>query len=137
MMESEDEDLPLDSKHTIHGQKRQKYAKNQSIGTREETFQTASRDSKAFRYLQEQREQLPIARGGTIANLHNIDKAYEFLPSPLLGRESLMRSIALNDVTIILGETGSGKTTRLSTSALPIGNLAHVFFLNRAPPIPF
>jgi HrpA-like RNA helicase len=126
MMESEDEDLPLDSKHTVHGQKRQKYAKSQSIGTREEVFPTASRDSKAFRYLQEQREQLPIARGGTITNLHNIDKTSEFLP-PLLGRESLMRSIALNDVTIILGETGSGKTTRLSTSALPVGNLAHVF----------
>jgi HrpA-like RNA helicase len=128
MMESEDEDLTLDSKHTIHGQKRQKYAKSQSIGTREEAFPTASRDSKAFRYLQEQREQLPIARGGTITNLHNIDKASEFLPFPLLGRESLVRSIALNDVTIILGETGSGKTTRLSPSALPVGNLAHDFF---------
>jgi HrpA-like RNA helicase len=78
------------------------------------TFPTASRNSKAFRNLQEQREQLPIARGGIITNLHNIDKASEFLPFPLLGRESLVRSIALNDVTIILGETGSGKTTRLS-----------------------
>lgn len=128
MLESEDEDLPLDSKHTIHGQKRQKYAKSQSIGTREEAFPTASRDSKTFRYLQEQREQLPIARGGTITNLYNIDKASEFLPLPFLGRESLMRSIALNDVTIILGETGSGKTTRLSPSALPIRNLAHVYY---------
>jgi HrpA-like RNA helicase len=117
MMESEDEDLPLGSKHIIiHGQKRQKYAKGQSIGTREEAFPTASRDSKAFRFLQEQREQLPIARGETITNLHNIDKASEVLPFPLLGRESLVRSIALNDVTIILGETGSGKTTRMSPS---------------------
>ena len=81
MMESEDENLPLDSKHTIHGQKRQKYAKSQSLGTREEAFPTASRDRKAFRYLQEQREQLPIAQGGFITNLHNIDKASEFLPS--------------------------------------------------------
>jgi HrpA-like RNA helicase len=133
MMESEDEDLPLDSKHTIHGQKRQKYAKSQSIETREEAFPTASRGSKAYRYLQEQREQLPIARGGTITNPYNIDNASEFLPFPFLGRESLMRSIALNDVTIILGETGSGKTTRLSPSTLPIRNLVHVFLLIELP----
>jgi hypothetical protein len=81
MMESEDEDLPLDSKHTIHAQKRQKYAKSHLIGTREEAFPTAGRGSKAFRYLQEQREQLPIARGGTITNLHNIVNASEFCPS--------------------------------------------------------
>jgi ATP-dependent RNA helicase DHX33 len=31
-----------------------------------------------------------------------------------------MRSIALNDVTIILGETGSGKTTRMSQRPLPL-----------------
>jgi HrpA-like RNA helicase len=135
-MESEDEDLPLSSKHTIHGQKRQKYAKSQSIGTREEAFPTASKDSKAFRYLQEQRERLPIARGGTITNLHNTDKASEFLPFPLLGRESLVRSIALNDVTIILGETGSGKTTRMSPSPLPVRQPGSCFFINRAPPIP-
>ncbi|KAF8501122.1 P-loop containing nucleoside triphosphate hydrolase protein [Russula emetica] len=100
MMESEDEDLPLGSKHTTHGQKRQKYAKSQSIGTREEAFPTASKDNKAFRYLQEQRERLPIARG----------------------RESLVRSIALNDVTIILGETGSGKTTQLPQYLLDGGS---------------
>jgi type IV secretory pathway ATPase VirB11/archaellum biosynthesis ATPase len=29
------------------------------------------------------------------------------------GRESLIRSIASNNVTIVLGETGSGKTTRM------------------------
>ena len=133
MMDSEDEDPPLDSKHTIHGQKRQKYAKSRSIGTREEAFPTSSRDSKAFRHLQEQREQLPIARGGTITNLHNIDKSSEFLPFPLLGRESLVRSIALNDVTIILGETGSGKTTRLCPSARPVGKLIHIFLLIELP----
>ncbi|KAI0272910.1 P-loop containing nucleoside triphosphate hydrolase protein [Russula aff. rugulosa BPL654] len=100
MVESEDDDLPLGSKHTIHGQKRQKYAKSQSVGTRAEAFPTASRDSRAFRCLQEQREQLPIARG----------------------RESLVRSIALNDVTIILGETGSGKTTQLPQYLLESGS---------------
>jgi hypothetical protein len=63
MMESEDEDHPVGSKPTIHGQKRQKSAKSQPV---DEAFSTASRNSKAFRNLQEQREQLPIARGGTI-----------------------------------------------------------------------
>lgn len=117
-MESEDEDHPLGSEPS---QKRQKYAnKSQSIGTREEAFPTASRDSKGFCHLQEQRGQLPIARGETITNLRNIDKIPEFFPFSLLGRESLMRSIAFNDVTIILGETGSGKTTRMSSSPLPV-----------------
>jgi hypothetical protein len=66
MMESEDDDHPVGSKHTIHGQKRQKFAKNQPIGTPDEAFSTASRNRKAFRHLQEQRQQLPIARGETI-----------------------------------------------------------------------
>lgn len=136
MVESEDEDFPLGSKHTIHGHKRQKYAKRHSIGTREEAFPTTSREFKAFRHLQEQREQLPIARGGTITNLHNIDKASEFLSFPLLGRESLTRSIALNDVTIILGETGSGKTTRMPLSP-SIRQSGSCFIFYRAPPIPF
>jgi HrpA-like RNA helicase len=135
MMESEDEDLPLGCKH-IHGQKRQRYAKSQSIGTREEAFPTSSRDSKAFRFLQEQREQLPIARGETITNLHNIDKASEVLPFPLLGRESLVRSISLNDVVIILGETGSGKTTRMSPSPSRQAIWLMFLFINRAPSIP-
>jgi len=73
MMGSEDEDLLLGPKHSIHSQKRQKYAKSQSIGIREEAFPTDSKDSKAFRCLQEQREQLPIARGRTITNLYIID----------------------------------------------------------------
>ncbi len=128
MMESEDEDHPPGSKHTVHGQKRQKYAKSQSIGTREEAFPTDIRDSKTFRCLQEQREQLPIARGGTITSLHNIDKAPKFLPFPLLGRESLIRSVALNDVTIILGETGSGKTTRMSPCSLPVWQSGSCFY---------
>ena len=125
-MESEDEDYLLCSEHS---QKRQKYAnKSQLIGTREEAFPTASRDSKAFCYLQEQRNQLPIARGKTITNLHDIDKTPDFFPSPLLGRESLVRSIAFNDVTIILGETGSGKTTRMSSSPLPVNQSGSCFY---------
>jgi hypothetical protein len=61
-MESEDEDHSVGSKPTIHSQKRQKSTKSRPI---DEAFSTAGRD-KAFRNLQEQREQLPIARGGTI-----------------------------------------------------------------------
>jgi HrpA-like RNA helicase len=129
VMESEDEELPPGSKHTTHGQKRQKYAKSQSIETRGEAFPTASRDSKAFLLLQEQRKQLPIARGGTITNLHNVDNPSEFLSFPLLGRESLVRSIALNDVTIILGETGSGKTTRVSPPPIPVRQSGSCFLL--------
>lgn len=62
----------------------------------------------------------PLREVGPSTNLHNNDKAYHSLPISLLGRESLMRSIALNDVTIILGETGSGKTTRMSQCPLPL-----------------
>jgi HrpA-like RNA helicase len=44
----------------------------------------------------------------------NVDlKTYSPFLSLRLGRESLIRSIALNNVTIVLGETGSGKTTRM------------------------
>ncbi|KAI9456148.1 ATP-dependent RNA helicase Prh1 [Russula earlei] len=88
MMES---DHPVDSKRTIHGHKRLKSGKHKPIGTQDEVFSICNRDGKFFQQLQEQRKQLPIAQG----------------------RESLMRSISLNDVTIILGETGSGKTTQL------------------------
>lgn len=66
MMESEDEDRSVGPKHTTHGQKRQKSAKNQPIETQDGAFSTASKNGKAFRHLQEQRKQLPIARGRTI-----------------------------------------------------------------------
>lgn len=61
--------------------------------------------------LQKQREQLPIAKG----------QYFFFVPfvipitrgtHVLAGREALIREIRENDVTILLGETGSGKTTR-------------------------
>lgn len=67
----------------------------------------------------------PLREVGPSINLHNNDEAYHSLPIPLLGRESLVRSIALNDVTIILGETGSGKTTRTSQCPLSLGDSAH------------
>lgn len=49
--------------------------------------------------LQKQREQLPIARG----------------------REALIREIQENDTTILLGETGSGKTTQVPQYILESG----------------
>jgi|SRR6266850_3360657 len=56
---------------------------------------------------------------GLFTNIHRNDDPHTS-SLRLLGRESLLRSIALNDVTIILGETGSGKTTRMSPrSSLP------------------
>ncbi|THH06079.1 hypothetical protein EW146_g9723 [Bondarzewia mesenterica] len=66
--------------------KRQKTRKNLSNGV-------ASRFDERPRIsaLQEQRAQLPIAQG----------------------REAIVRAIEANDVTIILGETGSGKTTQI------------------------
>jgi hypothetical protein len=43
-----------------------------------------------------------------------------------LGKEALIREMIANDVTILLGETGSGKTTRNKhRSYLPIGRLSH------------
>ena len=63
MMESEDDDQPVGSRPTIHSQKRQKSNKSQSTGTHDEEFLTG-KNGKAFRHLQEQREQLPIAGGG-------------------------------------------------------------------------
>lgn len=62
---------------------------------------------------------------GLFINLHRNDDPHTS-PLRLLGRESLLRSVALNDVTIILGETGSGKTTRMSRALLCFGaTLAH------------
>jgi hypothetical protein len=62
-MESEDEDHPVGSMPTIHSQKRQKSAKSRPV---DEVFSAANRNGKAFRNFQEQRDQLPIARGGTV-----------------------------------------------------------------------
>ena len=64
MMESEDDIPSVGSKPTVHGRKRQKFDNSHSNGTQDGAFSTASRSVKSFRQLQEQREQLPIARGG-------------------------------------------------------------------------
>ncbi|KAJ8594004.1 P-loop containing nucleoside triphosphate hydrolase protein [Rhizopogon salebrosus TDB-379] len=55
--------------------------------------------SRQVNSLQKQREQLPIARG----------------------REALIREIQENDTTILLGETGSGKTTQVPQYILESG----------------
>lgn len=38
--------------------------------------------------------------------------AFESPDEILIGRDALIREIKANDVTVLLGETGSGKTTR-------------------------
>jgi len=61
--------------------------------------------------LQKQREQLPIARGN-----HPIHTSPTSPLTAFPGREALIREIQENDTTILLGETGSGKTTRAFAS---------------------
>ncbi|KAH9065546.1 P-loop containing nucleoside triphosphate hydrolase protein [Lactarius vividus] len=82
-------------KHATSNCKRQKYTKTLS-----ETLSASNGKAKIFPSLREQREQLPIARG----------------------RESLIRSIASNNVVIVLGETGSGKSTQLPQYLLEDGS---------------
>ena len=68
MMDSGDNGHSVSPKAAIHDRKRQKYGKARVSGTQDfhETSWTAHKDCTAFRHLQEQREQLPIARGGAI-----------------------------------------------------------------------
>jgi hypothetical protein len=81
MMEPEDDDHSADSRPTIHGQKRQKSDKSQPNGTQDGAFSTPSRNVKTFRQLQEQREQLPIARGGYYSQICIIMTRF-LTPSP-------------------------------------------------------
>lgn len=57
--------------------------------------------------LLEQRKRLPIWKGSSINPVY--DGRH---PHVILGRESLVHAVAENDTVVILGETGSGKTTR-------------------------
>ncbi|KAI0259789.1 P-loop containing nucleoside triphosphate hydrolase protein [Gloeopeniophorella convolvens] len=96
MTDSEDDGPPsVKFTHSTSGHKRQKSNKNSHASG---AFPSIN-GTKGSQSLQEQRERLPIARG----------------------REALVRSIAANDVTIILGETGSGKTTQLPQYLLEDG----------------
>lgn len=57
--------------------------------------------------LQEQRKQLPIAKGMPKFNIW-----FNGYLQCRLGRDALVAEIGKHDVTVLLGETGSGKTTR-------------------------
>jgi len=63
MVESEDEDHLVCSNRTIIRHKRQKIGRIRTIDTHEEAVSTATRGSKIFHHLQEQRARLPIAQG--------------------------------------------------------------------------
>lgn len=58
--------------------------------------------------LQEQRKQLPIAQGACL-----LFPVLLVIQSFGVGRDALIQEIRNNDVTVLLGETGSGKTTRV------------------------
>ena len=63
MVESEDEDYLLCSKHTAIRHKRQKIGRIRTVDAHEGAVSTATLGSKIFEHLQEQRARLPIARG--------------------------------------------------------------------------
>lgn len=86
-----------------------KRQKTHSTRTLSKTPSASNGKAKIFPSLREQREHLPIARGADLF-FYISTMGLIFLPP---GRESLIRSIASNNVTIVLGETGSGKTTRM------------------------
>jgi hypothetical protein len=67
-MDSGDDDHSANSDRAIHGHKRQKNGKSQVFRT--QTSRAANGDGTVFRQLQEQREQLPIARGGSILSFY-------------------------------------------------------------------
>lgn len=52
----------------------------------------------------------------------------------MAGREALIREIQVNDTTILLGETGSGKTTRASASHNPTAIAPHNSILSTEVP---
>lgn len=75
-----------------HGHRRKK-PRHSSNGTRDDSTNGAGPSSSPkSAAIQQQRKELPIAQG----------------------REALIEEIRGNDVTVLLGETGSGKTTRKS-----------------------
>ena len=66
--------------------------------------------------IQEQRMQLPIAKG--IVRLLNKTWGFFWLIYEFMtGRDALIKKLRKNDVTVLLGETGSGKTTRALTKS--------------------
>ena len=63
--------------------------------------------------LEEQRKQLPIAEGSFSCRSACYPVIY-ISPYRNAGRASLIEEVQANDVTVVVGETGSGKTTRAS-----------------------
>ncbi|KAI0051080.1 P-loop containing nucleoside triphosphate hydrolase protein [Auriscalpium vulgare] len=108
-MDSEDEDEDggraaaftngIANHSTPSGGKRKKMRKN---GAANGGGNAQAQAAAKTRLLQEQRAQLPIAQG----------------------RDAIVRAVAANDVTIVLGETGSGKTTQIPQYLLEAGTLA-------------
>lgn len=77
------------------------------LGPDDSPFMPGTSNPFNVAHLQEQRNQLPIAKGRwdlCNSNGSNVNT--------LLGRDALIQEIQNNDVTVLLGETGSGKTTR-------------------------
>ena len=73
-----------------------------------------------FAQLQDQRKQLPIAKGTLNCFVLNISKRVRCLMISdhlILGKDALIREIKTSDTVVLLGETGSGKTTRKSKHA--------------------
>ncbi|KIL67696.1 hypothetical protein M378DRAFT_177367 [Amanita muscaria Koide BX008] len=69
-----------------------------------------------FAALQEQRKQLPIAKG-----MLNCFFPALFFKQTRAGREALIEEIRKNEVTVLIGETGSGKTTQVPQYLLEAG----------------
>ena len=74
---------------------------------------TSQHHAKA-KAIQEQRIQLPIAKGMVLL-LHKIWTCFFY--GFMTGRDALVEKLRKNDVTVLLGETGSGKTTRALTES--------------------
>ncbi|KAG5641908.1 hypothetical protein DXG03_003975 [Asterophora parasitica] len=107
---SDDEDRPrktplkvMANGHQPHqnGRHDLKHQKDRnSLGAVDEPSTSGSSSSGSAIALQDQRKQLPIAKG----------------------RDALLQEIQDNDVTVLLGETGSGKTTQVPQYILESGH---------------
>jgi HrpA-like RNA helicase len=62
--------------------------------------------------IQAQRKALPIYEGKPAQTHIQLHEHH-----PNLGREAIISEVQANDTVVILGETGSGKTTRMCISA--------------------
>lgn len=86
----------------------QKHMQNGAAG------HTSQHHAKA---IQEQRMQLPIAKG-IVRLLHKTQTCFLLIYGFMTGRDALIEKLRKNNVTVLLGETGSGKTTRALTKSI-------------------